>query len=75
MYLESYLEVLTELGAAAQLAVQTLVDVAVELVRAVAAVVVTVAHVDGGQALPVGAHELPAAGARLGICGVGKGQT
>lgn len=39
---------------------------ALELIAAVSTVVVTVAHVHGGQALAVGAHEL-AAGAGFGI--------
>lgn len=37
-----------------------------ELITAVSTVVVTVAYVDGGQALAVGTHELPA-GAGFGI--------
>ena len=42
-YLEAYLEVVTELGGAAtQLAVQTLVNRALELIRAVATVVLAV---------------------------------
>lgn len=39
---------------------------ALELVAAISAVIVTVAHVDGGQALPVGTHELTT-GTGLGI--------
>lgn len=39
---------------------------ALELVTAVSTVFVTVAHVDGGQALAVGTHELTA-GAGFGI--------
>lgn len=56
-YLESDLEVVAELRAAAHLAVETLVDEAVELVRAVAAVVVAVAQQGFVQALAVVAHE------------------
>lgn len=56
-YLESDLEVVAELRAAAHLAVETLVDEAVELVRAVAAVVVVVAQQGFVQALAVVAHE------------------
>lgn len=56
-YLESDLEVVAELRAAAHLAVETLVDEAVELVRAVAAVVVAVAQQGFVQALAVAAHE------------------
>ena len=41
-YLEAYVEVFTELGAATQLAVQTLVNKAVELIRAVTTVVLAV---------------------------------
>lgn len=44
---------------------------ALELVAAVAAVVVAVARVDGGQALAVGAHELPA-GAGFGVWRTGE---
>ena len=43
-YLEAYFEVFTELRAAAQLAVQALVDEAVQLVGAVPAVVLMVAE-------------------------------
>ena len=57
VYLEADLEVVAELGAAAQLAVQALVDEAVEFVRAVAAVVVAVAQQGLVQAFPVAAHE------------------
>lgn len=39
---------------------------ALELIAAVSTVIVTVAHIDGGQALAVGTHELPA-GTGLGI--------
>ena len=56
-YLEANLEVIAELRAAAQLAVETLVDEAVELVRAVAAVIVAVAQQRLVQALPVTAHK------------------
>lgn len=55
-YLEADLEVVAQLGAAAQLAVQTLVDEAVEFVGAVAAVVVAIAQQRLVQALPIAAH-------------------
>ena len=55
-YLEADLQVLTELGAAAQLAVDALVDEAVELVGAVATVVVVVAQQRLVDAVPVAAH-------------------
>lgn len=51
------LEVVAELRAAAQLAVEALVDEAVELVGAVAAVVVAVAQQRLVQAVAVAAHE------------------
>lgn len=41
-YLEAYLQVLTELGAATQFAVQTLINKAVKLIGAIAAVVFVV---------------------------------
>lgn len=56
-YLVPDLEVLTLLGAAAQLLVEALVDEAVEFVGAVGAVVVVVAQQSLRDALPVLAHE------------------
>lgn len=56
-YLVPDLEVLALLGAAAQLLVETLVDEAVELVRAVRAVVVVIAEQRLRDALPVLAEE------------------
>lgn len=56
-YLVPNLEVLTLLGAATQLLVEALVDEAVELVRAVGAVVVVVAEQRLGDAIPVLAEE------------------
>lgn len=56
-YLEADLEVVAELRAAAHLAVETLVDEAVELIGAVATVVVAVAQQRLVQALAVAAHE------------------
>ena len=56
-YLEAYLEVFTELGgAAAQLAVQTLVNKAVELIRAVTTVVLVVTQQCVLNTLPVVTH-------------------
>lgn len=55
-HLEAYLEVLTELGAATLLAVETLVDEAVEFVRAVTTVVVTVTQQRLVKTLPVTTH-------------------
>lgn len=55
LYLEAYLEVLTELGAAAELAVQTLIDEAVELVSAVTAVIVPVTQQRLIDTVPVAA--------------------
>lgn len=55
--LEADLEVVTELRAAAQLTVETLVNEAVELIRAVPAVVVAIAKQSLVQALPVPTHE------------------
>ena len=53
-YLEAYLEVFTERGgAAAQLAVQTLVNQAMELIRAVTTVVRAVTHPVAGDAAVV----------------------
>lgn len=52
-YLETYIEVLTELGAATLLAVETLVDEAVEFVRAVTTVVITVTQQCLVKTLPV----------------------
>lgn len=54
-YLEAYFQVLAELRAAAQFAVQALVDEAVQLVGAVAAVVLAVAEQHLVDAIPVDA--------------------
>lgn len=56
-YLEADLEVITELRAAAQLAVETLVDKAVEFIGAIATVVVAVAQQCLIQAFFIVAHE------------------
>lgn len=56
-YFEANLEVITELRAATQFAVETLVDEAVELVGAVATVIVPVAQQSLVQTLPVTTHE------------------
>lgn len=56
-YLEADLEVVAELRAAAQLAVETLVDEAVELIRTVATVIVAVAQQRLVQAIAIVAHE------------------
>lgn len=56
-YFEANLEVITELRAAAQFAVETLVDEAVELIGAVATVIVSVAQLSLVQTLSVTAHE------------------
>ncbi len=56
-YLEANLEVIAELRAATQLAVKTLVDEAVEFIRAVTAVVVAVAQQSLIQTLPITTHE------------------
>lgn len=55
--LETNLEVIAELRAAAQLAVETLVDEAVELIRAVAAVVIAITQQRFVQTLPVAARK------------------
>lgn len=56
-YLETNLEVVTQLRAAAHLAVETLVDEAVELIRAVTTVVVVVTQQSLIQTLAVTAHK------------------
>lgn len=56
-YLEANLEVITELRAATQLTVQTLVDEAVEFIRAVPTVVIVVAQQSLIQTLPIAACE------------------
>lgn len=57
MYLEADLEVLTELRAAALFAVETFVDEAVVLIRAVAAVIVAVTQQRLVQTLAVRTQE------------------
>lgn len=56
-YFEANLEVITELWAATQFAIETLVDEAVELVGAVATVVVPVTQQSLVQTFPVTTHE------------------
>lgn len=56
-YLETNLEVIAELRAATHLAVETLVDEAVQLVRAVTAVIVAVTQQRFVQTLAITAHE------------------
>lgn len=56
-YLEADLEVITELCAAAQLAVETLIDEAVEFIGAITTVVVAVAQQCLIQAFFIMAHE------------------
>lgn len=57
-YLEANLEVLAVLAAATELAVETLVDVAATLVRAIATVVLAIAQQRLGHAAPIAAQEL-----------------
>lgn len=54
-YLKAYFKVLTELGAAAHFAVQAFVNETVQLIRAIAAVVLTVADQCLVYAVPVAA--------------------
>lgn len=56
-YLEANLEVIAELRAATHLTVETLVDEAVELIGAVATVIVAVTQQGLVQTLAVTAHE------------------
>lgn len=56
-YLEANLEVIAELRATTQLTVETLVDEAVEFIRAVTAVIIAVAQQSLIQTLPITAHE------------------
>lgn len=56
-YLETNLEVITELRAATHLTVETLVDEAVELIRAVTTVIVAVTQQRFIQTLAITAHE------------------
>lgn len=56
-YLEANLEVITQLRAATQLTVETLVDKAVEFIRAVTTVIVVVTQQSLIQTLPITAHE------------------
>lgn len=56
-YLEANLEVITELRAATQLAVETLVDEAVEFIGAIATVIIAVTQKSLVQTLAVVAHE------------------
>ena len=71
-HLEADLEVLAVLAAAAELAAETLVDVAAALVRAIAAVVLTVAKQRLGHAAPAAAQELRG-GVALVLWGDGGG--
>lgn len=56
-YLEANLEVITELRAATQLTVETLVDEAVEFIGAVSTVIIAVTQQSLIQTLPITAHE------------------
>lgn len=56
-YLEANLEVITELRAATQLTAKTLVDKAVEFIRAVTTVIIAVTQQSLIQTLPIMAHE------------------
>lgn len=56
-YLVANLEVITELRAATQLTVETLVDEAVEFIRAITTVIIVVAHQSLIQASAIMAHE------------------
>lgn len=56
-YLEANLEVIAELRAATQLTVEALIYEAVELIRAIAAVIIAVTQRSLVQTLPITAHE------------------